>query len=135
VEDRVISKFLIAAMRDQTIQVRGANESLDFTFVEDVADGIVAAALTDTANNKTYNITRGQSRTLLEAAELAVKIAGRGRIEIVDRDLDFPSRGQLNIQAAQQDLGFNPQTNIEQGFKLYYDWLANTVFWNPKAIQ
>jgi nucleoside-diphosphate-sugar epimerase len=135
VEDRVISKFLIAAMRDQTIQVRGANESLDFTFVEDVADGIVAAALTDTAKNETYNITRGQSRTLLEAAELAVKIAGRGRIEVVDRDLDFPSRGQLNIQEAQQDLGFNPQTNIEQGFKLYHDWLANTVFWNPKAIQ
>ena len=43
VEDRVISKFMLAAMRGQTLRVNGANESLDFTYVDDVADGIVAA--------------------------------------------------------------------------------------------
>ena len=134
VEDRVVSKFLIAAMRDRVIQVRGANELLDFTFVEDTAQGMVLALLSDQAQNKTYNITRGRSRTLLEAAELAVKIAGQGQIEVVDRDQAFPSRGQLNISAAQQDLGYQPKVDIEQGFKQYYDWLANTVYWNPQAV-
>ncbi len=135
VEDRVVSKFLLAAMRDQTIQVRGAEELLDFTFVEDTAQGIVLALLSDSGANKTYNITRGRSRTLLEAAELAVRLAGRGRIEILDRDQAFPSRGQLNISAAQQDLGFQPTVDIEQGFKTYYDWLTNTVYWNPSSVQ
>lgn len=134
VEDRVVSKFLLAAMRDQTIQVRGDSELLDFTFVEDCADGIVSAVLSDRAINKTYNITRGHSRTLLDAATLAVKIAGHGRIELHHRDQNFPSRGQLNISAAQRDLGYQPKISIEQGFKLYYDWLANTVYWNPKTI-
>lgn len=134
VEDRVVSKFLIAAMRDRVIQVRGANELLDFTFVGDTAQGMVLALLSDQAQNKTYNITRGRSRTLLEAAELAVKIAGQGRIEVVDRDQAFPSRGQLNTSAAQQDLGYQPTVDIEQGFKQYYDWLANTVYWNPPAV-
>ena len=134
VEDRVISKFMLAAMRGQTLRVNGANESLDFTYVDDVADGIVAVALQPQANNKTYNITRGRSYTLLDAANLAVRIAGRGSVEIQDRDSNFPSRGALNITAARRDLGFNPQVDIEEGFQRYHEWLANSVYWSKKTV-
>ena len=129
VEDRVISKFLLAALRGEVLRVKGAAETLDFTFVDDAADGIVAAALRDQANNNTYNITKSHSHTLLQAAELAVSIVGSGRIEVQDRDQDFPSRGSLNIDAARQDLGFNPQVDIEQGFEIYHDWLRQSTYW------
>ncbi len=135
VEDRVISKFLLTAMRGGDIKVNGANETLDFTYVEDAADGIVSAALRDQANNKTYNITKSHSKTLLEAAELAIKIVGRGSIEVRGRDLDFPSRGALNIDAARQDLGFNPQVDIEEGFQRYYAWLKDSVYWSTKTVS
>ena len=128
VEDRVISKFLLTAMRDAVIKVNGASETLDFTYVDDAAKGIVAATLLDVVN-KTYNITKSHSRTLLEAAELAVKIVGKGTIQIQDKDEDFPSRGALNIQAARQDLGFDPQVDVEEGFQQYYEWLAGSTFW------
>lgn len=134
VEDRVVSKFLLTAMKGGTIQVNGASESLDFTYVEDTARGIVAAATNSSANNKTYNITRGVGRTLLEAAELAVRIAGKGSIQINKRDLAFPSRGSLNIDAARNDLGYNPQVDIEEGFKNYYHWLNNSVYWSKTAV-
>jgi nucleoside-diphosphate-sugar epimerase len=134
VEDRVISKFLIRAMRGQEIQVRGADELLDFTYVGDTADGIVAAAQSVNAENKTYNITRGSSRTLLEAAQIAVNLAQRGTIQILDPDAAFPSRGQLNISAAQRDFGYAPTMDIEQGFRLYYEWLNNSVYWSQKTV-
>lgn len=134
VEDRVISKFLLTAMRGGTIRVNGANETLDFTYVDDAANGIVAATLLDVAN-KTYNITKSHSRTLLEAANLAVKIVGQGAIQIQDKDEDFPSRGALNIQAARQDLGFNPQVDVEEGFQHYYEWLKHSVYWSQKTVQ
>ena len=134
VEDRVISKFMLAAMRDQTLRVNGPDESLDFTYVDDVADGIVAASLQSQANNKTYNITRGRSCTLLDAANLAVRIAGRGSVEIQDRDPNFPSRGALNITAARRDLGFDPRVDIEEGFQRYHEWLANSVYWSKKTV-
>ena len=129
VEDRVISKFLLAALRGEVLRVKGAAETLDFTFVDDAADGIVAAALRDQANNNTYNITKSHSHTLLQAAELAVSIVGHGSIEVQDRDRDFPSRGALNIDAARQDLGFNPRVDIEQGFEIYHDWLRQSTYW------
>lgn len=125
VEDRVVSKFLLSAMRGEVIQVNGAQESLDFTYVDDVADAIADASVSDNTDNMIYNITRGSSRTLLEAAELAVKIAGSGTIQVNERDNNFPSRGQLNNIRAQNDFGFNPTTDIEQGFELYYGWLID----------
>ena len=134
VEDRVISKFLLTAMRGGTIRVNGATETLDFTYVDDAADGIVAAATRSHANNQTYNITKSHSKTLLAAAELAIQIAGRGNIELRDRDTDFPSRGALNITAARRDLGFDPQVDIEEGFKRYHEWLANSVYWSKKTV-
>jgi UDP-glucose 4-epimerase len=128
VEDRVISKFILRAMRGQPLQVNGAQETLDFTYVDDAADGIVAAALSDRTDNKTYNITKSHSHTLLDAANLAVKVVGRGEIIVGNRDLDFPSRGALNIDAARRDFGFDPKVDVEQGFQNYYNWLKNDPY-------
>ena len=130
VEDRVISKFILRAMRGDTLRVNGAGETLDFTFVDDAADGIVAAALSDNTENKTYNITKSHSHSLLDAANLAVKVVGKGEIEVGERDLDFPSRGALNIDAARQDFGFDPKVDVAEGFQIYYDWLKGSSYFN-----
>lgn len=135
VEDRVISKFLLTAMRGGVLKVNGAGEALDFTYVDDAAQGIVSATLGDRTKNKTYNITKSHSRTLLDAAKLAVSIVGRGTIEVKDRDLDFPSRGALNIDAARRDFDFFPTVDVEEGFQAYYEWLNNSVYWSQKAVS
>lgn len=132
VEDRVIAKFMLTAMRGGTLKVNGASETLDFTYVDDAADGIVAAALSDNTNNKTYNITKSHSRSLLDAANLAVKIVGKGNIEVKDKDADFPSRGALNIDQARKDFGYDPKVDVEEGFQKYYDWLSNSSYWQNK---
>ena len=132
VEDRVIAKFMLTAMRDGTLNVNGANETLDFTYVEDAADGIVGAALSENTENKTYNITKSHSRTLLDAANLAVKCAGKGTINVRDKDADFPSRGALNIDAARKDFGYDPKVDVEEGFQKYYDWLSTSSYWQDR---
>jgi len=132
VEDRVVSKFMLTAMRGGVLRVNGAGESLDFTYVEDAAKGIAQAAISDAAKNKTYNITKSHSYTLLDAAELAVKISGQGTIEVRDKDADFPSRGALNIGAARRDFGYNPQVDVEEGFQRYYNWFKSSTYWQKK---
>lgn len=132
VEDRVISKFLLTAMRGGTLKVNGKSEMLDFTYVDDAADGIVSAALSDKAYSNVYNITKSHSVSLYDAAQLAVKIAGKGNIEVRDKDADFPSRGALDITAAKNDFGFDPKVDVEEGFNRYYEWLSNSPFWKSK---
>jgi nucleoside-diphosphate-sugar epimerase len=94
--------------------------------------GIVLAATKDAANGNIYNITRSEQRqwNLKDAAELAVKIAGKGQLEIAPRDLSFPKRGRLDITRAQKDLGYTPTVNVEEGFQRYYSWYEqNPILW------
>ena len=132
--DRVVSRFLHAAATNQTLTVSGANEVLDFTYVDDVVSGICRATTSFNSSRRVYNITRGQGRTLLEAAELAVQIAGGGHIRIEGSNPRFPSRGTLSNLQAGQDFGYCGTVDIEQGFQLYYDWLQDSVLRNTKTI-
>jgi nucleoside-diphosphate-sugar epimerase len=132
VEDRVVSKFMLSAMRGNTLRVNGANETLDFTYVEDAARGIVQATLSEQAVNGTYNITKSHSYSLLDAANLAIKIVGCGNVEVRDKDVDFPSRGALNIDAARKDFGFDPRVDVAEGFERYYRWFQESPYWQKK---
>lgn len=134
VEDRVVSKFMLGAMRGDTLKVKGAGEVLDFTYVEDAAMGIVQAVLSKNSANKIYNITRSAERqyTLKDAAELAIAIAGKGSIEIQDRDLNFPKRGRLNINRAIKDFEYSPAVNVEEGFRRYYEWFKKSAYWQQR---
>jgi len=135
VEDRVVAKFMLAAMRGETLRVNGAEETLDFTYVEDAADGIVSAATRIMSANRIYNITKSHSVTLLEAAEMIVKIVGKGTVEVRDKDVDFPSRGALDIDRARVILGYDPKVDVEEGFQRYYEWLKNSLYWAEKTVQ
>jgi nucleoside-diphosphate-sugar epimerase len=134
VEDRVVSKFMLSAMRGDTLKVKGANEVLDFTYVEDAAMGIAQAAVSKNTTNKIYNITRSakQQYTLKDAAELAISIAGQGTLKIQDRDLSFPKRGRLDIGRAVADFGYAPTVDVEEGFRRYYKWFKSSPYWQEK---
>jgi nucleoside-diphosphate-sugar epimerase len=132
VEDRVVSKFVLNAIRGKTLKVNGPDEVLDFTYVDDASEGIVQAALSPNTTNQIYNITRSADRlwTLQDAAKLAIDIAGSGDLIVGPRDLSFPKRGRLSIEKAIKDFGYSPKVNVEDGFRKYYDWLKNSSYYN-----
>ena len=134
VEDRVVAKFMLAAMRGDVLKVNGAEETLDFTYVDDAADGIVSASTRIMSANRIYNITKSQSVTLLEAAEIIVRIVGKGTVEVRDKDADFPSRGALDIGRARVILGYDPKVDVEEGFQRYYEWIKDSLYWAQKTV-
>ena len=132
VEDRVVSKFVLGAIRGTKLRVNGPDEVLDFTYVDDAATGIVQAALSNNTTNQIYNITRSADKlwTLLDAAHLSLELAGGGDLDVGPRDLSFPKRGRLSIDKAIRDFAYNPKVNVEDGFKKYYDWLISSPFYS-----
>jgi len=134
VEDRVVSKFVLGAIRGQTLKVNGPDEVLDFTYVDDAAEGIVQASLSPNTTNQLYNITRSADKfwTLKEAAELAIKIAGKGELIVGPRDLSFPKRGRLSINKAIRDFNYSPKVNVEDGFRKYYEWFVRSSYYVPR---
>jgi UDP-glucose 4-epimerase len=134
VEDRVVSKFMLTAMRGEVLRVNGSSETLDFTYVDDAADGVVAAALVPAAVNQTFNITKSHSVSLLQAARMIIEIVGKGSIELRDKDADFPSRGALNIDRARAVLGYDPKIDVAEGFDNYHAWFKSSLYWAPKTV-
>jgi len=130
--NRVVGKFILNALADKKLSVNGEDERLDFTYVDDLAQGIISALL----KGKTgiYHLTRGDARKIKEAGALAVKFADKGTVEINDKDTNMPSRGTLNIDKAKTDFNFDPKINIEEGIKLYYEWIRNSVYWSKKTV-
>lgn len=103
--------------------INGKNTYLDFTFVEDAAQGFVLAALSDKAIDETFNITRGEARSIWEFSQILKKYFPKLKIAEKDTDEKRPKRGALNISKAKKLLGYNPKHSLEQGIKKYIDFL------------
>lgn len=117
---RAISKMTVSALTTKTIKVIGPTNRLDFTWVEDVADGFITAAFAEEAANETYNCTRGYGRSLIEAAEIIRKRVPADII-VMPADNFYPNRDTLNSDKLKA-LGWNPTVDIEQGIDRYLDW-------------
>lgn len=124
-EDRVLSKFFRRAMNNETIEVHDGDNKVDFTYVNDTADGIIKATLSD-SSNQSFNITAGNATSLRVAAEKIIKLTG-SKSNIVDTGAHklYPRRGTLDISRARELLNYQPQTSFDRGLEHYYEWLQN----------
>ena len=128
IPDRVLSKFFDAAMNNQDVSVHGADNRVDFTYVEDAADGIIRCALEKQAANKIFNITAGSANSLGEAAKKIIQLTGsNSQIKDTGKNKLYPNRGTLDVSQAQQLLGYRPQHSFDQGIAKYYEWLQNKI--------
>lgn len=110
---RIVHKLLDAAHAGTPLAVDDPATALDFTWVGDLADGLVLAATVPGAAGGTFNLTRGVARTLREAAELLGVELTRAP-EATPR----PRRGALDISSARALLGFAPRADLEDGLPL-----------------
>ncbi|MFB8146059.1 NAD-dependent epimerase/dehydratase family protein [Microbacterium sp. NPDC056003] len=101
-------------------------QTMDFIFSADIARSNVLAAKSGVAEG-TYNIASGTETSLLELAEMLLKVMES------DLQVEFgPERGVNNVvrrladtSAAERDLGFTATTDLEQGLRELVEW------WRP----
>jgi len=126
-DDRVLSKFFQRAMNNETIEVHDGDNRVDFTYLEDTADGIIKATLSE-EKNMSFNITAGGATSLRTAAEKIIALTG-SKSDIVDTGAHklYPRRGTLDITRAKTLLGYEPTTSFDQGLEKYYEWLQNKI--------
>ena len=128
VSRRVTQIFAENAIRGEPITIHGdGSEEHDFTYIDDLVQGL-RLALTkldyEPGMMKTYNLT-GESATSLE--RLKDIIVKRFPTEVVygDKDPDKPSRGTMSCKRIRDELGYEPQYDIERGMNAYLDWYSH----------
>jgi len=128
VNRRVVQIFLENGFNKIPIKLHNGGESrLDFTYVEDTAHAFMLAMERSEAINETFNITRGEGRSLKEMAELVKKYFPDLVIEYEDvtKGEKRSERGALDITKAREYLGFEPQNSLEIGLDKYYNFLLD----------
>jgi UDP-glucose 4-epimerase len=119
--NRRVTQLLIEnAMQGKPLVLHdGGRSRIDFTYVTDVADGYVRALRTPAAANQTFNLTRGNARSILEFATEVKKHFPNAQLVEKPTDASRPERGTLSIEKARKLLGYDPKVDIEQGIKEY----------------
>ena len=67
--NRVSQIFIQKALNNQTIKVQGKNERLDFTYVEDLANGCILAATSRKGINQVFNITQAKLKRFINLSK------------------------------------------------------------------
>ena len=110
------------------ILIKGTGEEkLDFTYIEDLVEGISLCCEKDESKNQTFNITYGNARSILELLNILQEEFSDLEINFEKKENFMPDRGTLDNSKANRLLNFKPKYQLEKGFKNYIDWYKK--FW------
>ncbi|MCC6221283.1 MAG: NAD(P)-dependent oxidoreductase [Deltaproteobacteria bacterium] len=123
VSRRVGQIFVENALNNIDITVNGdGSDRLDFTYIDDLTQGLRLVIENDNSHNQTFNLTYGESRSMSELALVVQEYFPQLNIHYKERDRLMPDRGTLSVEKAKRLLGYSPQFPIEAGFKKYIQW-------------
>lgn len=116
--DRVVPAFVRAAARGEPLRVEGPDHLFDFTFVDDVARGLVAMVhrLAARETLPPIHFVSGEGTTLGALADLAVTLAGSPSAITVapSRSYDV-ARFRGDPSRARAVLGWAPRVSLREG--------------------
>jgi UDP-glucose 4-epimerase len=121
---RVSQIFLERGLKGEVLELHGGGtQKLDFTYVKDTAEGFALGTLKPAAANETFNITRGEGRSIKELAETVGNYVGGVDTVETESQMSRPKRGALDITKARKKLGYEPQYALEDGMKKYVEFV------------
>ena len=125
---RVGQIFLENAVIGKNVTVHGdGSDKLDFTYIQDLIQGVVCAIEHPDAINQIFNMTYGQGREIREMAEMVKEAFPAIEIEYLPKDSLTPDRGTLSVEKAKRMIGYNPQFPLEKGYRQYIQWYKDLM--------
>ncbi len=123
VSRRVSQAFIESAIVGDTLRVDGeGDEKIDFTYIDDVVNGVIRCIEHDGARNEIFNMTAGKARSLRDLVTLVQQHFPEIAVEYVERDRLRPFRGTLSMDKARDLIGHVPQVELEDGLRRYVEW-------------
>jgi UDP-glucuronate 4-epimerase len=123
--DLAIRKFAERMRSGEPVPVYGDGSSLrDFTFVDDLVEGLVRALDTD-LGFAILNFGAGRKVSVLEVVkQLERELGVPARIEWLPPQTGDVPRTWADITAARRALGYEPRVPFEEGVARFVDWLG-----------
>ena len=102
---------------------KGADQKLDFTYIEDAARGLVLLYRADRPPHRIYNIATGVATSVTHVAALAREHSRLSVPVEIGPGALMPRAEALDITRARTELGYEPRVGLEDGIERYAVWL------------
>ncbi len=129
-DGRVISNFVVQALRGETLTVYGdGSQTRCFCYVDDMIDGLVALMQYEGNDSaEPVNIGSGDERSMNEVVSCLSEVLGR-KLDIAHHPLpeNDPVRRRPDTTRAQQRLSWQPRTELTEGLRRTVDYFRETL--------
>jgi UDP-glucuronate decarboxylase len=128
-DGRVVSSFIVQALRNQDITINGQGEQTrSFCYVDDLVSGLVSLMETNAGIIGPINLGNPNELSIRALAELILELTG-SRSKLVHRPMpaDDPQKRRPDVSEAEKLLGWRPTTSLREG-------LAKTIPYFERLI-
>ena len=128
VSRRVGQVLIENATKGKPININGnGSDSLDFTYIDDLVQGIIKILENEKSKNEIFNITYGESRSIQQMVDIILKHFPKVQINYLPKEELMPDRGTLCVDKAKNLIGYAPQYPLEKGFVKYINWYKSIM--------
>ena len=123
---RIGEYFIPRVLKGESVtEEAGRDHPCDFTSVEDLAEGLVAAATATALPEPVYNVTGGRLSTRGDFADAVRRaLPGASIVQGPGTDPSRHLRGACDISRARRDFGYVPRRSLDAGIA---GWLRRAV--------
>lgn len=128
-DGRVVSNFIVQALRGEDITIFGdGQQTRSFCYVDDLIEVMIRMMNSGDEFTGPVNIGNPGEFTMLELAELIIKITGsKSKLAFKLLPFDDPKQRQPNIELAKNKLGWEPRVSLEDGLKKTVDYFKTVL--------
>jgi UDP-glucuronate decarboxylase len=118
-DGRVVSNFIVQALRGQDITIYGSGEQTrSFQYVDDLVEGMTRMMATGDDFTGPVNIGNPGEFTMLELAEKVIKLtASKSKLIFQPLPQDDPTQRKPDISLAKEKLDWEPKINLDEGLE------------------
>jgi UDP-glucuronate decarboxylase len=118
-DGRVVSNFIVQALKGENITIFGDGlQTRSFCYVDDLIDGMYRLMNSRDGFSGPVNIGNPGEFTMLELANKVIDYtASKSKLEFLPLPQDDPMQRKPIIDLAQQELGWTPQVNLDEGLQ------------------
>jgi nucleoside-diphosphate-sugar epimerase len=126
--DMAFTRFVRAAVRGETINIYGTGEQIrDFTFVDDIVEANVRAALAEVASGSVFNVAGGSNISVNGVLSLLQELNGAALdVRYVDRVAGDVQRTGGSTRAIEAALGWKAEIALDEGLARHLEWARAT---------
>ncbi|MBU4535947.1 MAG: NAD-dependent epimerase/dehydratase family protein [Euryarchaeota archaeon] len=124
----VIPNFFYWALTGQALPITGdGSETRDWTYVEDIVNGLLSMGVRKEAIGEAINLGSGQDQKVIDMAEKVNELAGNeaGIKFTPRRDWDAKTQLLSSIEKAEGILSYKPKIEFEDGLEKTYQWFVD----------